>query len=208
MSSAPSFRVSTGEIVSLEEAKAFPWEAPVPVEPFWDSFKYCTARNFLDNFSEPELAALPIPHNKANGYREKVGLLLALHRAQLTREEAAASPPQSLYETNHKGLYKLAEQTVRMLVERRPDKNNVVPPHMLAEDLLKTGRYKEAEDTGRPVCAWMDARPSLGKESPQAINARRRAEVGALMGGGKCSVYQKEQRSLSEYMRAELQKGA
>jgi hypothetical protein len=38
-----------------------------------------------------------------------------------------------------------AEASVRMLVEKRPDETNVVPPHMLAEHLVKIGKYAEAE---------------------------------------------------------------
>ena len=66
-----------------------------------------------------------------------------------------------------------AEATVRMLVVRRPDPDNVVPPHMLAEPLVKIGKYKEAEEVEGPVCEWTDKRPHLGQNSPQAINARR-----------------------------------
>lgn len=242
---APSFRYSTGEVAINEAAKAFSWEAPVPVNRFWDSFQYCIARSFLDNFSDIQLEQLPIVQDSPDNQQTKLRLLLQLLQDKLEKEEANFSPPQSLYEVDYKRWYKLwqgifaiqdeldlpeAEQTVRMLVEKRPDKSNVVPPHMLADYLVKIGKYKEAEDIERPVCDWMDARPHLGKSSPQAINARRiiaralwfqgasrRVEAEALiaeiygivdaMGGGKFGVYQEEEKRLNEEMVAELQKG-
>ena len=179
---APYFRYSTGKVATSEEAKAFSWEAPVPINRFWDSINYCTARNFLGNFSDHELEQLPIQKDSADDQQTKLQLLLQLLQDQLAKEGAAISPPQSLYEKDYKRWYSLwqgiyvmedqmnlpkAEQTVRMLVETRPDKSNVVPPHMLAEHLVKIGKYKEAEGTERPVCEWMDARPHLGKASPQ-----------------------------------------
>ena len=183
----PSFRYSNDEVATSEAAKAFSWEAPVPVNRFWDSFEYCIARNFLGNFLDHELEQLPIDQDSADDQQTKLQLLLPLLKDKLAKEEAATSQPQSLYERDYQRWYSLwqgiyvienqldlpeAEQTVRMLVERT-DKSNVVPPHMLAEHLVRVGKYKEAEDTERPVCAWMDTRPHLGKASPQAINARR-----------------------------------
>ncbi|PWY81592.1 hypothetical protein BO94DRAFT_536859 [Aspergillus sclerotioniger CBS 115572] len=237
-----SVRYSTGKVATSESAKAFPWEAPIPVDPFWDSFEYCTARSFLSNFTDDELAKLPIDAYSTADHQTKLGLLLQLLNDKLTQEEAATSPPQSLYEADYKRWYSLwsgiftiqnnlnlpeAEQTVRMLVEKRPDPNNVDPSHMLAEYLVKVGKYEEAEETAKPVCAGMDALPRLGKDSPQALNARRfiakavwfqgpgrREEAEALvaelkglvdgMGAGKFGVYQEEERRLNGEMLAEL----
>lgn len=100
---------------------------------------------------------------------------------------------------------------------------------MLAEYLVKVGKYSEAENTERPVCAWMDAQERLGKASPQAINARRiiakalwgqghskRVEAEQLMteineiiesmGGGRFAVYQEEERLLTKEMMEELER--
>ncbi|OOF91820.1 hypothetical protein ASPCADRAFT_154060 [Aspergillus carbonarius ITEM 5010] len=241
-SSLSSVRYSTGEVATSEAAKAFPWEAPIPVNPFWDSFEYCTARSFLSNFSDAELDKLPIDPSSTADQETKLRLLLQLLMDKLAQEEAATSPPQSLYEVSYKHWYSLwagiytiqnklnlpeAEQTVRMLVEKRPDQDNVVPSHMLAEYLVKVGKYEEAEATARPVCAWMDALPRLGKDSPQALNARRfiakavwlqglarREEAEALvaelkglvdgMGTGKFAVYQEEERRLNGELLADL----
>lgn len=98
---------------------------------------------------------------------------------------------------------------------------------MLAEHLVKVGKYKEAEETELPVCVWMDSRPHLGKTSPQALNARRiiaralwgqgpsrRPEAEELvamihslvdgMGESKFGVYQEEERKLNADMVAQL----
>ncbi|GLA56209.1 hypothetical protein AnigIFM63604_005669 [Aspergillus niger] len=236
------FRYSTGAVATSETAKAFSWEAPVPVNTFWDSFEYSVARNFLANFSDAELTQLPIDEASSDDHRIKLQLLLRLLQEKLEQEKAATSPPQSLYTTDYlrwyqlwQGIYCLqdkldlpeAEQTVRMLVEKRPDESNVVPPHMLADHLVKIGKYQEAEETERPVCAWMDSRPHLGPSSPQAINARRiiaqalwgqgpsrRSEAEALvaeihrlvdtMDGGKFGVYQAEEKKLNEELVAKL----
>ncbi|CAI7610693.1 unnamed protein product [Penicillium crustosum] len=226
MAAVSSFRYSTGKIATAEAAKSFSWEAPVPVNPFWDSFSYSTARNFLGNFSEHELKQLSVD---------------PLLRNKLAKEEAATSP-QSLYEVNYaqwsqlwQGIYILedeldlpqAEDTIRMLLEKRPDSSNVIPPHMLADHLVKVGKYREAEEVVRPVCQWMDVNPKLGKASPQALSARRtiaralwgqgpsrRSEAEALvaeihelidgMAGSKFGIYQEEEASLHKELVAEL----
>ncbi|OJJ67565.1 hypothetical protein ASPBRDRAFT_134965 [Aspergillus brasiliensis CBS 101740] len=218
------------------------WEKPVPVSPFWNSIDYSIARNFLANFSSAELAQLPIDEDSSADQRCKLLLLLRLLQRKLDQKEAATSPPQTLYVSDYQQWYRLwqgiyalqdelnlpeAEQTVRMLVEKTPYKTNVVPSHMLAEHLVKVGKYEEAEWTERPICAWMDARPHLGPSSPQALNARRliaqavwgqgpsrRSEAEALiaeihwiveeMGEGQFAVYQAEERRLNQVMMATL----
>ncbi|KAH6845710.1 hypothetical protein B0I37DRAFT_191181 [Chaetomium sp. MPI-CAGE-AT-0009] len=243
---ATRFRYSNGEIATAEAAAVFSWEAPVPVNPFWDDIDYCPARNFLGSFSEHELEELPIDPSSTDTPDAKLQLLLRLLQEKLAYEEAAASPPQSLHDTNYTRWYDLWQAiyalqsasglleepgtTARMLVARQPEHSaDVRPRHILAEHLVKVGKYAEAEDTARPVCAWMDAQPRLGKGSPQAINSRRmiakalwgqgpprRAEAEALLaeideivdgmgvGGGRFAVYQEEEKRLNVQMRAEL----
>ncbi|KAH7374105.1 hypothetical protein BKA64DRAFT_698624 [Cadophora sp. MPI-SDFR-AT-0126] len=240
----PAFRYSNDQVATSETAKEFSWEEPVPVTPFWDSFEYCTARNFLGNFSDSELEHLPIDQHGNDDHPTKLKLLLSLLKGSLAKEEALSSPPQTLHEKDYKRWYSLwqgiyvfqdqlnlpeAEQTVRMLVDKTPANGSVVPQHMLAEHLVKIGKYKEAEEQERPVCAWMDAEPRLGKATPQAINARRiiaralwfqgpsrRDEANAMvaeiceitegMGGGKFGMYIEEEKRLNEVMMEELQK--
>lgn len=242
---APKFRYSNDAIMTSEAAKAFTWEEPVPVNNFWDSFVYCTARSFLWNFTDDEYAKLPINPDSSEDQRTKTLLCIELLKEKLEKEEAAASPPGFLHDTDYERWYRIwqgiytmqdrielpdAEGTVRMLVATRPEENlenNVVPPHMLADCLVKVGKYEEAEQVELPVLAWMDARPHLGKESPQAINARRiiaralwyqgpsrRGEAEALvaeihaitegMGEGKFGDYQEEEKKLNQDMLDEI----
>ena len=214
----------------------------MPVNRFWDSIGYCISRNFLGNFSDAELEDLPIDADSDASYKDKIELLLRLLREKAAQEEAAAAPT-SLHQLDYVRWNRLwqaicaiqqeldlpeAEDTLRMLVDKAED-SNVVPRHMLADYLVKVGKYVEAEETERPICAWMDAQERLGKASPQALNARRiiaralwmqgpsrRAEAEALvaeikaitenMANGRFAVYQEEERSLTEEMMTELEK--
>ena len=240
---SPTSHLTAEMLVTLEMFKDSPWEEPVPVGPFWDSIDYSIARNFLGSFTQAELAQLPIDDDSTAGQQSKLILLLRLLQKKLNKEEAAISPQSSLYTSNYQQWYRLwqgiyilqdelnlpeAEQTARMLVDKIPYKSNPVPSHMLAEHLVKVGKYEEAERTERPIRAWMDARPHLGPSSPQALNARRliaqalwgqgpsrRSEAEALiaeihwiveeMGEGQFAVYQAEERRLNQVMMATLQ---
>jgi hypothetical protein len=228
-----SSRYSNEKVATSEAAKAFAWENPVPVNSFWDSIEYPTARSFLGNFSDEELAKLPIDPNSTADKESKLHLLLRLLGEKLAQEEAVTTPPGSLSETDHKKWYNLnagiysmqreldlpeAEQTVRMLVSREvSEPDNMVTKHMLAAYLAGHGKGEEAEKTELPVLSWMEAHPKLGRDSPQAIGARRillqalsgqgpgrRAESEKIlaelneivdgMAGGKFEVYQEEER--------------
>lgn len=250
MANNSDVRYSNDNVGKSATAQLFPWEKPVPVSKFWDSFDYCISRNFLSNFTGPELEKLPIDSDSTASHEDKLKLLLHLVQEKLKNEEAAAveKSPGGLYDTNYEcwnslwqstytlqselGLLTDAEHTLRQLVDRRPNKaNNFIPLHMLADHLILTGQYAEAETTERPVCAWMDAHAGLGKHSPQAINARRIiaralwmqgpsrrgeaeamvAEIGVLteeMADEGCpfGVYREEERRLTEKMMAELEK--
>ncbi|PYH87438.1 hypothetical protein BO71DRAFT_184755, partial [Aspergillus ellipticus CBS 707.79] len=189
--SPPTYRYSCGSIGTSTTAQLFSWESPVPITPFRDTFSYCTARNFLDNFTPSELLTLPIdPHSPAPHTTKLTHLVTLLHQ-KLSSEKSPTTPPHSLFSTDYTKWYKLwqaiytfqhelrlpeAEATVRMLIARpRPGATewNVVPTHMLAEFLVEAGRFEEAEGVEGPVREWMDERRKLGRDSPQAISARR-----------------------------------
>jgi hypothetical protein len=240
---SPLVRYSNAKVATSEEAKSFPWEFPAPVNPFWDTFDYTTARNFLINFTDTELTQLPINPDSTDPHPAKLQLLLHLLQDKLTREEASTSPPNTLFDKDYKrwytlwqGIYELqsklhlpeAEQIIRMLATRRPEgSDNISPLHILSDHLVRIRQYKEAEETERQVCAWMDAHPRLGRDSPQAINSRRvivralwgqgegrRKEAEAMlrevegivegMGEGRFGVYLEEERRLNREMRAGL----
>ncbi|KAK3315941.1 hypothetical protein B0H66DRAFT_560003 [Apodospora peruviana] len=244
-STTGAVRYSTANVSKSDSAQSFSWESPVPVNEFWDSISYCPARNFLDNFTEQELASLPIDPDSTSPNEEKFSLLLHLFQekfAKFAKEET--TPPRTPDDHNRwsrllQAIYTMqselgqideAGKTIHLIVDNRSDRSNLAPMHMLADHLFREGKYAEAEATERPVCAWMDAHEKLGRDSPQAINARRiiaralwnqgatrRAEVEALVEeikgivegmappGGRFAVYQEEERELNAAMMAELQ---
>ena len=135
-------RYSTANVGQSAPAQSFSWEAPVPVNRFWDTISYCISRNFLDNFSDSELGDLPIDPESNATNEEKFHLLLQLLHEKLGKEEAAADPTP-LYELDYKRWNSLwqaiyvfqnelglpeTEATLRILVEKA-DKSNVVPRH-------------------------------------------------------------------------------
>lgn len=114
---------------------------------------------------------------------------------------------------------------MRLLVDKRQDKSNLSAMHMLADHLMTMGKYEEAQEMERQVLVWMETNPRLGRDSPQAINARRilaklvrmlgrRGKSEALlaevldtveqMGDGKFAVYQDEERELNEKFKEEF----
>lgn len=200
-------RYSTSQVSSSDQAKSFPWEQPIPLNPFWDTFSYSTARSFLSNFTPLELANLPLDPSSPDSHPAKLHLLLCLLTDKLAREEeqaaaaAGSTPPtQALFQTDYSRWFNLqqgisqlqsqlalpeAEHTLRMLVARAPpEADDVRPQHMLAAYLVTVGQYKEAEALERVVCAWMDGREGLGPGSPQALSARRTL-ARALWGQGE-----------------------
>jgi len=245
MATVSEGRYSTASVAKSETAKSFAWEAPVPVNRFWDSISYCVSRNFLNNFSEQELERLPIDPNSSASDKEKLEHLLHLLQEKLATEEAATAP-KTLSEIDYARWNRLSQaiytmqselglpesyDTIRLMVDKRPDKSNMLPLHILADHLVKIGKYEEAEETEKPVLAWMDGHERLGRDSPQAVNARRiiaralwkqgpsrRAEAEALiaeireiidgMGSGQFGVYQQEERRLTDATIAALEKEA
>jgi len=192
MATAQQFRYSNGQIATHEAASSFSWEAPVPVNRFWDSIDYCTARNFLICFSDAELEQLPIDVDNADDTATKLHLLLTLLKDKISREGEAMLREQDYdkWHALHLALFGLqgvldlpeAEDTIQLLVTH--SKNKFVTQHMMSDYLLKIGKYKEAEEGERTVLEWMENHPKLGRDSPQAINARR-ILVRALWGQGE-----------------------
>ncbi|KAK0712667.1 hypothetical protein B0T26DRAFT_714911 [Lasiosphaeria miniovina] len=241
MATAPStVRYSTANVANDSAAQSFAWEEGIPVNKFWDSLSFCTSRNFLRNFSAAELAALPIDAASSAPDTEKLELLLRLLETKLSHNDvnitdddddnkfdcwndtclAMASIQSEL------GRLDAAETTIRAMAAARRDKTNLSPLHMLADHLVKIRKFAEAEATERPVVQWMDAHPRLGKDSPQALSARRvlvralwglgcrHAEAEGMvreireivegMGEGRFGVYQQEEGELVEELVAGL----
>ncbi|KAK3377103.1 hypothetical protein B0T24DRAFT_620462 [Lasiosphaeria ovina] len=240
MATAPSaVRYSTANVANDSAAQSFAWEEGIPVNKFWDSLSFCTSRNFLRNFSAAELAALPIDAASSAPDTEKLELLLRLLETKLSHNDINITEQEDNDDDDGKfnrwndiclaiasiqselGRLDAAETTIRAMAAARRDKTNLSPLHMLADHLVKIRKFAEAEAMERPVVQWMDAHPRLGKDSPQALSARRvlvRAlwgiggercaeaqvlvgevrEIVAGMGEGRFGVYQQEERELVE----------
>ncbi|KAK3692984.1 hypothetical protein B0T22DRAFT_532348 [Podospora appendiculata] len=146
------------------------------------------ARNFLQNFSAADSDGEhpSIDPDSALSQQQKLELLERLLRERLATREAAAAP-QTLHDADYaawEGLWlgiatmqsdlgraEAAEQTVRMMITLRQDTTNLSFLHSLAGMLLARGEYAEAERIEKEVKPWLDGR--LGRDSPQALNARR-----------------------------------
>ncbi|KAK0612432.1 hypothetical protein B0T17DRAFT_543665 [Bombardia bombarda] len=244
--SEPAVRYSTARVLTSPQAQSFSWEHPIPVSPFWDPLPYPTSACFLNAFasSPAELAALPIDPASTAPNPEKITLLLSLLQAKLAREQQAITTTP-LHIANHPlwsaitlGIASLqsqlpdqlaaAEVTIRALADHRIDKANLGPLHMLADHLVKVGKFVEAEETERAVLRWMEAHERLGRDSPQALGARRiivramwgqgrRTEAEEMMReiegiveglgeGSRFGVYQEEERGLFGQLVGELRR--
>ncbi|KAB5558639.1 hypothetical protein GE09DRAFT_1238051 [Coniochaeta sp. 2T2.1] len=164
MATPKQFRYSNGQIATSEAAASFSWEAPVPVNPFWDSIDYCTARTFLACFSDAKLQLqqqLPTPSTST---------------ATMTpRPNCASYSPYS-----RRRHHPSKEEQV---CERRTTTSGT-PLHQ-ALFRLQDGKFKEAEEGERVVLEWMESPPpGWGGIVPQAISAGR-VVVRALWGQGR-----------------------
>ena len=237
-------RYSQTKTEMTDQAKAFPWECPIPATPFWEALTFVEARNFLQSFaSDEERAALPIDRDSTAPKDEKLELLSGLLDNKLAAEDAAVAP-QTWYDVDFKAWNRLqmgrftlqqslgrdveAEGTLRMMIGREKNKNNLSFQHTLAALLCDQGKYREAEEMEGPVVEWLDG--ILGRDSPQALGGRRimaramwkqgeerREDARKLfeevmetvegMGGGQFAVYQEEERELVRKMVKDLEDG-
>lgn len=242
MASASASEGARYSTPNIGNAKNFTWEYPVPDNAFWNDLKFVVGRNFLSSFSPEEISQLPIDPNSTQSKSGKLELLLQLLQEKIAAQDAESSP-QSFYDTDyeawettwlaiHTMQYELglpeAEQTIRMLIDRRKNKANLSHFHTLSVLLFEQGQYAEAEEMERPVLDWLVSR--LGDTSPQALGSRRiiaraiwkqgperRAEAEALFeevkrlveesGSGKYAVYKDEQMEETETMIADMRAG-
>ncbi|KAI1366281.1 hypothetical protein F5Y08DRAFT_142136 [Xylaria arbuscula] len=186
MANTQEVRFSQGK-KNIGEAAEFPWEYPVPVNPFWDDIRHPTARSVLQAFApDDDVEKPPIDPEGKLSSREKLELLHTPLRNRLSQAEAGCAPDTLLsadYETWYKihtaifsaqkdlGATDAAETTVRALFENRRDKENISLLQSLHWMLLERGSYEEVVEQEPKVAEWLDGR--LGKNSPQALGSRR-----------------------------------
>ncbi|OBT67786.1 hypothetical protein VE03_03478 [Pseudogymnoascus sp. 23342-1-I1] len=241
MATPTSVRYSDGK-PQTDKSPNFSWEYPLPENRFWSGLPFVVGRNFLSNFSAEEIEHLPIDPNSTLGKDKKLELLLDLLKRRLAEKDLAAAP-ETYYDFDFAGWDKLwlgiftmqdelgypeAEQTTRMMCDRRKNKSNLSHFHTLAGILVAKGEYVEGEEMERKVKYWLEER--LGKDSPQALGAsriiikavwkqglERRREAEELvddtrqiirqMGNGQFGVYQQMERDMFENLVEGLQKG-
>ncbi|KAK7931992.1 hypothetical protein PG985_002704 [Apiospora marii] len=248
-------RYSQGQ-KDIGQARNLSWEYPVPDNDFWRDLPYSLSRNFLQSFSPEKLLQLSAHfegHDKLDRVA-KLELLARLLHDELKEQDASAAANaaaaedddsrQTFYDVNYPrwravwlavcsaqqelGQRVEAEDTLRMLHEKRRDPANLSHLHSLASLLLTRGVYAEAERMELDVRTWLDSR--LGRDSPQALGARRmlaeatwkqgatrRQEAGDVvdemrviidgMGAGQYAAYQDEEREMLDKLVLSLQDG-
>ncbi len=240
MATAKDVKYSDGKPSSDGRVK-FPWEYAVPDTPFWNDLPFTVARNFLSNYTDSEISSLPIDPESTLPKERKLRILEELLIDRLTAKDAAAAP-ETFYDEDYVmwdrlwlGRFNIqqelgrpeAEDTIRMLCERRRDKENLSHFHTLAGMLLARGRYEEAEKMEVGVKAWLESK--LGRDCPQALGAwriivqaiwkqgpgrrkdaeRLMGEMGEVIEGmkrGAYEMYQGDERGHLENMKENLKK--
>lgn len=239
MAKPPGVRYSQDD-KDIGSARDFPWELPVPKTKFWDDVPYSAACNFLMLFKPDEQVVVDLERSTLDK-KEKLQLLEKLLRQRFDSKDAATAP-QTLYDENYEYWYRLwlaiasmqfelqdpdCEQTLRMMIDRAKDPSNIVPQHTLTQVLIRNGKFAEAEEIALPVLARLDK--LLGKESPQALAARRTIahavwkqgrqseagkfleELDGIIDGikedNKFAIYRDEEREMTQSLWRELREG-
>ncbi|KAF2268685.1 hypothetical protein CC78DRAFT_540537 [Lojkania enalia] len=173
-------RFSTG-VQSTIDAPNFSWEHPVPDNDFWRSFRYPSARNFLQCLSPKEADALQLNEKYSSlPLEEKQSVLVKTLEDRIKREEIDRKP---FRETNHAAWRKTMlaissmyydagklDETMKiaeMLIEHRVDKSNPSFHHSLATMPVDRGEsddFVRAEEMELACTVWLDE--ILGKDSP------------------------------------------
>lgn len=186
MMNSTKFRYSTG-ILDPNNAPAFKWEYPVPVNDFWNSFKYTSGRNFLTCFSQDEIDDMHLEKHEDLSNKQKATILLTIIRDKIV---ALESPDHPLWETDFPTWQTLMQAAISMhgelelldeeikaeeqVIEKRGDKSIPAHAHGLAYLLSKRGLpgdFEKSEELERNAIEWFDV--NLGKDSPQALSVRR-----------------------------------
>lgn len=176
-------RFSMGKL-DIKDAPNFHWEYPVPVNDFWDTLKYPSARNFLTCFSTEEVEQMNLEQYGSLSNDKKAEILIKILRERIASKESRERP---LYIIDNALWQKLMMaigtiygesdqldkqiEVAEELVEKRVDKSNVSHLHALGALLAKRGEYRRAEEIERQCTEYMDAK--AGKDSPQSMSSRR-----------------------------------
>lgn len=167
------------------------WEtAQVPAHgaAFWDSLPDSSpAQNVQRIFTDAEVLALGLDEHAPKSTDEKLRFLLQLVEQKLATLEAAT--PRGLRQTDWPlwvnimaAIFELqqtlnmreADVTLDTLIGHGKDGGkNYAFVYQLARVKLQSGQYSEAEALAKETLPWMEKHEALGKDSPQALGARR-----------------------------------
>ncbi|KAI1310354.1 hypothetical protein F5Y03DRAFT_403376 [Xylaria venustula] len=138
-------------------------------------------RNFLENFPAEDTAELTIDPDSALEARQKVKLLFNLLQDKPAKADAASKPHSliasdfAIWEKIHFEIasYEIhpAKATLRMLIERRKDMNNLSLEYKLCGLPMDHGEYEEMTEKLPGIIEWENG--LLGKGSPGALSTRR-----------------------------------
>jgi len=165
----------------------FPWDCDVPNNAFWNDLEYVAGRNFLQCYTEDEIAQIPFDETLPAG--EKLKYLGGVLEKTFADKEAKTAPTP-LHDADYKAweYLKLAISTVerylgnkaeeekiaREMYENGSDgKKSMSAAHHLGELLEANGKYAEAEQMEREVLPWMRGHELLGEDSPHALSSLR-----------------------------------
>jgi hypothetical protein len=178
-------RYSTG-VGKVSDAPQFSWEFPVPDNDFWRSFRYPSARNFIQCFTEDEIKAFQLHERHGTESPEaKQKLLINALQEHMKSEETDNQP---LYKTDNASWVRhmmavtaLYSETgdldaqIQMAETLREHADNPIShEHSLASMLIQRGQpgdFQKAEEFEGPFLAYVDKR--LGQDSPQSLSSRR-----------------------------------
>jgi hypothetical protein len=178
-------RYSTG-VGKMADAPQFSWEFPVPDNDFWRSFRYPSARNFRQCFTEDEIQAFQL--NERHGTKSPEAKQKLLIKALQDHMASKETGNQTLCKTDNAewvrhmmAIVALHSETgdldaqIKMAETLREHADNPLShEHSLASMLIQRGQpgdFQQAENFEGPFLAYVDKR--LGQDSPQSLSSRR-----------------------------------
>ena len=173
-----------------EEARKSPkfsWDYDVPNTPFWNSLDYRLSRNFLQCYTEAEIAQFDL--DETLSVDDKIECLRTLLENTLAEKGTKVSP-KSLHDADYEAWRSLklgistmdhflgnqAEEaaTVKEMYENGPEgTKNMSALHNLSAITEAAGNYSEAERMALEVLPWLEGHEKLGPGSPQALSSMK-----------------------------------
>jgi hypothetical protein len=181
-----------------QQEPSFSWDLQTSTDPFFADIDPKDTNIFVRIFSEDDIQRMNLPKGELT-VTEKISKLQDLVTQRLEDKERAAAPKtlkevdyptwQALesavgtYRSKVEGDYKHSE---KVFAERLAnDLKDVSAIHNLAFVRGKQGNWFEEEKLARRSLAMLEVHESLGKDSPQALGARKMITEGMWKQGRK-----------------------